>query len=174
MGRLEALDVAAAVSVARPDLPVVTIGTSLGGAAVLLHAGTHGGVAGVFAVSAPGWWEGDPERPGTRRLRHYVDSPAGRQILARVLRTRLGPCAEEMYDADAAVAAIAPAFTIVVHDPDDSYFGPEHAEHLFALAGEPKELWWYHDAGHGTDLLTPDFAGRVLAEISLRVPAPSR
>jgi hypothetical protein len=46
------------------------------------------------------------------------------------------------------------------------YFGPEHAERIYEWAGEPKELWWYADAGHGTDLLNDAFADRLLAAVS--------
>ncbi len=63
------------------------------------------------------------------------------------------------------VAAIAPAFTIVVHDPDELYFGEEHARALYEWAGEPKELWLLPGAGHGGDLLTPALAERLLAEV---------
>ncbi len=56
LGREEPLDVEAAVAAARaahPGAPVVTIGLSLGGAVVLLHAGTFGGIAGVVGISSP-------------------------------------------------------------------------------------------------------------------------
>jgi len=169
MGRHEPLDVAAAVGLARPGLPVVTVGTSLGGAAVLLHAGTHGGVAGAVSVSAPAW--GELDRVGTHRVRRWVSGRAARAALAVVLRTRVGPDCIYLPEAGEVVAAIAPAFTLVVHDPDDWYFGPEHAEAIHRWARPPKELWWYHGAGHGTDLLTAAFADRLLAEVEGRLAA---
>ncbi len=171
MGRHEPLDVAAAVAAARPDVPVVTVGTSLGGAAVLLHAGTAGGVAGVVAVSAPA--RGDLDRVGSHRVRRWVSGPAARVALAVLLRTRVGPDCVYLPEAGEVVAAIAPAFTLVVHDPEDWYFGPDHAEAIFEWAGEPKDLWWYHGAGHGTDLLTPAFADRLLAELDRRLAPPA-
>ena len=171
-GQHEARDVAAAVRAATPDLPVVTIGTSLGGAAVLLHAATYGGVAGTIAVSAPARW-GSYDRTGSQRIQRYVNSRARRAFLARVLRTRVGRTRERAPNPEDIVAAIAPAFTIVVHDPDDDYFGPEHAETLLERAGEPKEVWWYPGHGHGTDLLTPQLADRVVAAIKERSASPS-
>jgi hypothetical protein len=74
-----------------------------------------------------------------------------------------------MTDASSTVASIAPAFTVIVHDPDDWYFAGDHARLLHEWARPPKALWWYPGGGHGTDLLTPALAARVLAEIHYRV-----
>jgi pimeloyl-ACP methyl ester carboxylesterase len=170
LGALEPLDVAAAVDEANrvwPDLPVVTVGASLGGIAVLRHAGLIGGVAGTVAISAPAYY--DPEtRDGARRLTRFVESKAMRQVAARLLRTRVGvlPPVDDM---GLAVAAIAPAFTIVVHDPDEEYFGEEHARAIYDAAREPKELWLLPGAGHGGDILTPALADRLVAEVIGRV-----
>ena len=56
-------------------------------------------------------------------------------------------------------------------------FGPEHAEALFAWAGEPKALWWVPGGGHGRSMLTPDLLERVRVEVSERLgsaPTPAR
>jgi len=170
LGALEPLDVDAAVGAARqawPDLPVVTVGTSLGGIAVLRHGGLIGGVEGTVAISAPAWY--DPEtREGARRLTRFVESRAMRQVAARFLRTRVGllPPVDDMA---AAVAAIAPAFTVVVHDPDEEYFGEEHARAIYDAARDPKDLWLLRGAGHGGDVLTPALADRLLADVLTRV-----
>jgi pimeloyl-ACP methyl ester carboxylesterase len=161
----------AAARLARAELPVVTVGISLGGAAVLLHAGRYGGVAGAVAVSAPAWW-GAWDTAATQRVRRYATTPAGRAVLARVLRTRIAGTCEGVPDSRDVVAAIAPGFTMIVHDPDDHYFGMEHAETLYQWAGEPKALWLEEGVGHGTDLLTPAFAARLLDELRDRVSSP--
>lgn len=167
MGRDEPLDVAAAVAAAPPGLPVVTVGTSLGGAAVLMHAGTYGGVAGAVGISAPAW--GDLDRVGTHRVRKLVSGRAGRFVVATALRTRVGPDCIFLPDAASVVARIAPSFTVVVHDPDDWYFGPAHAEAIYEWAAEPKALWWYPGLGHGGDLLVPELAERIVAETEARL-----
>lgn len=169
MGRKEPLDVAAAVSAAPPGLPVVTIGTSLGGAAVLMHAGSYGGVAGVVGISAPAW--GDLDGVGTHRVRKLVSGRLGRLALAAVLRTRVDADCIFLPDAGSLVASIAPAFTVVVHDQDDWYFGPAHAESIFEWAKEPKALWWCPGGGHGGDLLTPELADRIMAETATHLAA---
>jgi pimeloyl-ACP methyl ester carboxylesterase len=167
LGALEPLDVDAALSAARelwPGLPIVTVGTSLGGIAALRHAGFIGGVAGTVSISAPAYY--DPEtREGARRLTRFVESKAMRGVAATFLSTRVGllpPCD----DMAMAVAAIAPAFTIIVHDPDEAYFGEEHARAIHDAAREPKELWLLPGGGHGGDLLTPDLAARLLAAVT--------
>src|SRR5205085_540576 len=71
LGLEEPLDVAAAVAAADPSLPVVTVGISLGAAAVLLHAGTRGGVGGVVAISPPAW-SGVWDTPGTKRVARWA------------------------------------------------------------------------------------------------------
>ena len=167
LGALEPLDVAAAVDFAHaswPELPVVTVGASLGGIAVLRHAGLIGGVAGAVSISAPAYY--DPAtRNGARRLTRFIESRAGRQVAARLLRTRVGvlPPVDDMASA---VAAIAPAFTVIVHDPDEEYFGEEHARAIYDAARDPKELWLLPGGGHGGDLLTADLAARVLAAVA--------
>lgn len=168
LGRDEPLDVAAAVAAAPAGLPVVTAGVSLGGAATLIHAGTVGGVAGVVAISAPAWADHWDTRP-TIRVRRYASSRTGRQFVARVLRTRLAPYSEWPLESEKVVAAIAPAFTLVIHDPADHYFGGEHARSLHDWAGEPKDLWMLPGTGHGTDLLDAALADRLLAYLRQRL-----
>lgn len=172
LGLEEPRDVAAAVAAADPSLPVVTVGISLGAAAVLLHAGTRGGVAGVVAISPPAW-SGVWDTPGTKRVARWACSPAGRQVLARLLQTRIAMDFPPVPDSRDLVAAIAPAFTLLVADPADHYFGEEHSRALYQWAREPKDLWLLPGAGHGTDLLSRALANRLLAELDDRLsPGP--
>lgn len=168
LGTHEPLDVAAAVAAADPSLPVVTVGVSLGGAAALLHAGHHRGVAGVVAISAPAWW-GAWDTPSTKRVQRYAMTATGRLFVAAVLRTRIADHCDGVPDARDVVAAIAPAFTLVVADPADHYFSEEHPRTLHAWANDPKALWLMPGSGHGSDLLTEPFAERLLAEIEARL-----
>lgn len=173
LGRDEPLDVAAAVAAAPVGLPVVTVGISLGGASALLHAGTYGGVAGVVAISSPAWW-GAWDTPATMRIHRSVQTRTGRELMAVLLRTRIAARLEGVPDASAVVAAIAPAFTLVVHDPADHYFAGEHAETLYRWAREPKDLWLLPGTGHGTDLLDPTLADRLVAHLRRHVDGHRR
>ena len=168
MGTYEALDVKAAVEAADPSLPVVTIGISLGGAAVLLHGGTYGGVAGVVSISAPAWW-GAWDTPATKRIQRYALTPAGRRFLAVFMRTRIAQVCDGVPHAEEKAAAISPAFTLVVADPADHYFAEVHPRTIYEWANEPKDLWLLPGTGHGTDLLTPAFTARLLDELHRRL-----
>ncbi len=168
MGPKEPLDVKAAVEAADPSLPVVTVGISLGGAAVLLHGGTFGGVAGVVAISAPAWW-GAWDTPATKRIQRFAMTAAGRRFLALCMRTRIARVCEGVPHAEEQAGAIAPAFTLVVADPADHYFAEEHPQTIYRWANEPKELWLLPGTGHGTDLLSPDFGRRLLDEMARRL-----
>ena len=167
----EPSDVDAAVAAARadaPDLPVVTIGTSLGGSSVLLHAGEFGGVAGTVGVS-PAGWSGADDRPGSARAQQVARSPLARAGLRLLTGTRLpGTCAAVPY-AKPVVARIAPAFTLVVHDREDHYLGPEHAEAIEQWAGPPVERWEVTGGGHGTSLLDASLAELIVAHARAHV-----
>jgi len=169
LGVEEALDVAAAVEAVTPGRPVVLVGTSLGGAAALLYAGrarelAQREVAAAVAVSAPAHWRGQTGE-GLTRVRRFASSPAGRTAMAVLMRTRVGDCGQPRPDPVDAVGGVAPARTVIVHDPADWYFGPEHAQALYDAALEPRALWWTENAGHGTDLLTPEFSTRLLDDV---------
>ena len=174
MGVKEPWDVAAAVAAAQafaPERPVVALGVSLGGVASLLAAGRGSPVAGVVSVCAPAWR--DLASPSGVRLSRWLSTRRGQVLLLALSGTRVDVAAVEPERVDAAVAAIAPRFVVIVHDPEERVFGPEHAETLFAWAGEPKALWWTPGLGHGRSMLTPELAERVRREVSARL-APGR
>ena len=121
----------------------------------------------VTTGSSPAWW-GAWDTPATKRIERYANTRTGRAFVSVCMRTRIADHCRGVPDARDVVAAIAPAFTLVVHDPEDHYFGPEHAETIHSWAGEPKALWWERRAGHGTELLTPALADRLVAELEVR------
>ena len=52
------------------------------------------------------------------------------------------------FHGEQAAARIAPIPLLVVHGDQDLYFPPDHAEQLYAAAGDPKELWIVPGFGH--------------------------
>ena len=163
----EPLDVDAAVAAARaaaPHLPVVTIGTSLGGSSVLLHAGELGGVAGAVGVS-PAGWSGAADRPGSARAQQAARSPLARAGLRLLTGTRLPPVCGAVPHAEPVVSRIAPAFCLVVHDREDHYLGPEHGEAIERWARPPVARWEVEGRGHGTELLDAGLAERIVAHV---------
>lgn len=161
LGADEARDVDAAVRAARSDSPVVTFGVSLGAAACLLHAGTYGGVAACIAVSAPARWTGEGHGASSARVGDSANSRFRRALMSAFVRTRVAADRAAAVPPEDVVGNIAPALTVIVHDPADHYFDARHADALYAAAQEPKQLWWYEGRGHGVDLFDPALAQRV-------------
>lgn len=157
----EPRDVQAATEATEGYGPLITVGVSLGAAACLLHAGTYGGVDAVVAISAPAWWRGEGHRAASERVGVLANTRYGRAVMAGLVRTRVAPRRPLPRPPLEVVAAIAPATTVIVHDPEDHYFDARHAEALHAEARDPKQLWWYGGRGHGVDLFDPALARRI-------------
>jgi alpha-beta hydrolase superfamily lysophospholipase len=166
-GALEVLDVEAAVARARADrsgVPVVTMGLSLGGVAVIRHAALRDGVDAVIAVSAPARWDGHPSR-AVARLRWMGSTAAGRRV-ARSMGVRLAVLDRWPDSPEEVVGRIAPTPLILVHGRDDHFFDEEEAWRLYRRAGEPKRLMLATRFGHAEDGLTASFADRMADRIS--------
>ena len=162
-GADEIHDVAAAVGWLREaGYPfVATLGWSMGGTAVIRHAGLGGDADAVVSVSAPGLWF---ER-GTRAMRlvHWMfESRSGRTATRLLRRTRVS--AEgwaTIPEAPAEVAgAIAPRPLLIVHGESDHYFPSRHVDAL-AEAAPSAEVWREPDMGHAETATTEQLIGRI-------------
>jgi alpha-beta hydrolase superfamily lysophospholipase len=165
-GADEVLDVDAATRHARrerPEEPLISIGVSMGGVAVVRHAALRGGVDAVVAISSPARWDGHPSR-AVSRLRWMGASERGRR-LARRLGVRLGVLDRWPESAEAIVDRIAPTPLLLVHGRDDHFFDEEEAWRLYRRAGEPKRLMLATRFGHAEDGLTSRFADRLADRI---------
>jgi len=161
-GALEVRDVEAAVRSARgdrPGEPVVTLGVSMGGVAVIRHAALRRGVDAVVAVSSPARWDGHPSR-AVGRLRWMGSTGPGRR-LARSMGVRLGVLDRWPESPEEVVGRIAPTPLILVHGRDDHFFEEEEAWRLYRKAGEPKRLLLATRFGHAEDGLTAALAERL-------------
>lgn len=164
VGNREILDLDAAVGWAR-ELGydrVATVGFSMGAAVALRHAAAYRDVAAVVSISGPSRWY-YRGTPAMRRLHWVISTGAGRAT-GRLLRgTRIGrggwdPVPEPPH---VAAARIAPAPLLVVHGDADPLFPVEHAEALYAAAGQPKELWLEAGFGHAEDATSGDLLARI-------------
>lgn len=164
-GDLEILDVEAVMRRARDEghAPVVTIGGSMGGIAVVRHAALRGGVDAAVAVSTPAGWDGH-DSALVRRMWRLVDSSRGRR-LARALGVRVSDTWNGPASPEQVVARVSPIPLIVVHGRDDLYFDEEQAWRLYRAAREPKRLLLADRFGHAEDGYTPAFAARVAASV---------
>lgn len=163
-GDREALDVEAVVRAARERGydKVVTVGASLGGIAVIRHAGLFRNVDGVVAISTPARW-GGTSKP-VRRITWLFATRMGRRI-ARELGVKLGTEWGDPKPPEEVVENVAPIPLLLVHGDDDHFFPPSEAQRLFDAAREPKELLVLPGFGHAEDGFTPAFAERLAKEI---------
>lgn len=189
LGDLEVHDVEAAVAAARElgARDVVTVGFSMGGAAVVRQAGLRGTAVGghplrtppdaVVAVSAAARWsERTTANPALRRLHRVVETPSGRLFARSVLRTRV---ARSGWDPPPAapvdvVARLAPIPLLVVHGDRDAFFPTDHPEALVAAAAGPAELWLEPGLGHAETAVPASLLDRIgahLPELVARGPA---
>jgi pimeloyl-ACP methyl ester carboxylesterase len=175
VGDLEVLDLRAAVAWAR-DLGyrrIATLGFSMGASVTVRHAGLYGrvddGLAAVVAVSGPARWY-YRGTPAMRRTHWVIERPVGRLVSRVMLRTRISAAGWDPAPAPPYELAgrIAPIPLLVVHGDADHYFPLEHAEQLFAAAGEPKELWVEPGFGHAENAASPDLVARIADWIAAR------
>lgn len=162
-GADEIHDIAAAVAWLRDAgyRQVATVGWSMGGTAVLRHAGLGGDADLVVSVSAPGMWFERGTRP--MRVVHWMFESRTGRAAARVLRrTRVATKAwATVPEAPAEVAgAIAPRPLLIVHGDADRYFPLEHAEAL-AAAAPTAEVWIEPAMGHAETATSTELLDRI-------------
>lgn len=160
-GDREIFDVDAAASLARRETPgpLVTLGLSMGGVAVLRHAAFRDGVDLVVAVSSPARWDGHTSR-AVAQMRWLSTDSRGR-VLARAIGARISTDWGRPEDPEAVVGRIAPTPVILVHGRDDGIFDEEEAWRLYRRAGRPKRLMLARPFGHAEDGLSGAFADRI-------------
>jgi alpha-beta hydrolase superfamily lysophospholipase len=177
LGRLEALDVAAAVKEIRrrSELPLVAVGFSMGAASVVRAAALYEPVDAVVAISSPARW-GGRRRWAALRTRLIWQIPGGTTVLRLATGVRIERPWRHSEHPSSIAGRIAPAPLLVVHGTADQFFPPEEAEDLFQSGNEPKALWMIPGAGHATGLYAPPDGGidwervdRFVTEIVERV-----
>jgi uncharacterized protein len=172
-GDRELLDVDAVVTLARGETggPVVTVGLSMGGVAVLRQAAFRGGVDAVVAVSSPARWDGHTSR-AVAQMRWLSSSDRGR-FLARALGARISTEWGQPHRPDEpedVIGRIAPTPVILVHGRDDHIFDEEEAWRLYRRAGDPKRLILSTRFGHAEDGLSEAFADLVADRVLALLP----
>ena len=174
LGEREVLDVDAAVVAAREAgfTRVVTCGFSMGGAAVLRHAGLteaaghvlQGTPDAVVSVSAAA--DGDvPDTAAVRRLRRLVTTRHGRVATRTVLRTRVAPYRPPSPSPLECVGAVAPLPLLLVHGELDGCFGVEQVHALAAAAGPSVRVRVEPGAGHAETGATDGMLARLAEDV---------
>jgi pimeloyl-ACP methyl ester carboxylesterase len=172
MGDRETRDLDVAVAYARElgYRRIATVGFSMGASIVVRHAALVGGIDAVVSVSGPGRWYFRGTKP-MRRVHWAVERRLGRVVTRTWLNTRVSPVRWDPVPLPPAEAAarIAPIPLLVVHGDQDLYFPPDHAQQLYAAAGDPKELWIIPGFGHaesGADAALVERIGQWVREKS--------
>ena len=147
LGDLERHDVAAAVAHARGDnLPVVVVGASMGGIAVLRYAADDPTIAGVVTVSSPADWRLHPS-PGTLLLTGMIRTRAGRAFAARLFRVRLSPHWSNPESPRTLAGRVASPLA-VVHGERDRFIPVREARGLFSASAGERRLFLVPRMGH--------------------------
>jgi len=147
LGDLERHDVAAAVAHAgRSGLPVIVVGASMGGIAVLRHAADDPTLAGVVTVSSPADWRLH-RSPGTLLLTGMIRTRPGRAFAARLYLVRLSPHWSNA-EPPRALAARVVSPLAVVHGERDHFIPAREAAGLFSASGGERRLFLVPRMGH--------------------------
>jgi alpha-beta hydrolase superfamily lysophospholipase len=147
LGDLERHDVAAAVDRAKArDHPVVVIGASMGGVAVLRHAATDPDLAGVVTVSSPADWRLSAS-PGALLLLGVIRTRIGRRFAARRLGVRLAPHWSNP-EPPRSLAGRVTAPLAIVHGESDRFVPVREARGLYSSGGGPRRLYLVPKMGH--------------------------
>lgn len=186
LGDAEHLDIAAGADWLRAQElgPIVLVGASMGGTAVL-HAAARSRVppVAVVTISAPAWFRATPPPGPLQALDRLWRSPVRRAALRAVLGVRLaGPQRWSRPPQPVEFAGAMGVPLLAVHGQDDPYFPLGDATALVAASSEGS-LTWHRPAGfgHAEDGFTAGFARELAAAIvgvsgtgRFVVPAPAR
>jgi pimeloyl-ACP methyl ester carboxylesterase len=168
LGDLERHDVAAAVAVARGRAErVVTIGASMGAIAVLRHAVTDPGLAGVVSVSSPALWR----LPGNLRTLFATGltrTAVGRRLAARRWNVHVSDRWDHP-DPPRCLAARVSVPMAVIHGRRDRFVPPSEAA-LLAGAAPNARLILVPGMGHAFDRAA---VPAVVAAVGWTLSAPT-
>jgi pimeloyl-ACP methyl ester carboxylesterase len=170
VGADEVADLAAALAwlrTKRPNVPVITLGFSMGASIVVRQAGLAfltGAPAAqrpdaVVAVSGPGRWYERGTRP-MRRLHLGVETRLGRTVLKRMFHTRIGGGWDLLPVSPVEVAGHIQAPLLIVHGDADPYFPLSHPRMLAGVA-PGAELWIEPGMGHAENATGPELLDRI-------------
>jgi alpha-beta hydrolase superfamily lysophospholipase len=173
LGDDERLDVAAAVAHARlGGLPVVVVGASMGGIAVLRYAVDDPDLAGVVTVSTPADWRLHAS-PGTLLLTPVIRTRLGRRLAARFFKVRISPRWANP-EAPRALAGRVRSPLAVVHGEKDRFVPPREAAGLFANGAGPRHLDLVARMGHAFHpVVVPVVCAAVDWALAASTPVPT-
>lgn len=163
VGRDEPLDVAAAMTLGRElaaGEPVVLIGFSMGGAAVLVQAAVDAETAdAVIAVSPAARWY-IRESKQMRRVHWLLEHPLG-PLVGRWVGVRLSGPWETVPVSPIEVVQQISRPLLLVHGTADRYFSAAHAISLQRASNGAAELWIEPGMGHAESGTSAQLLDRI-------------
>jgi uncharacterized protein len=147
LGRLEAHDVGAAVTHLRGRIErVATVGASMGALAVLSHATTDQGLAGIVLVSIASSWR-SVFTPRAFAAAMFTRTPVGRAYMQRVTGTRVSARWESAGAPTLQVKRVGVPVAIV-HGRQDAMIRSLAAVEVYDAALEPRRIELVDGMGH--------------------------
>lgn len=159
-GLNEVHDVEAAYQylLSRPDVNperIGSLGNSMGGAVVLLHAAQNSGIKAVVADSTYASLQ-DVIASGIENLTSLPAFPFAPMIQWFAER-EAGFAAAQVAPIES-IDLISPRAVFLLHGSADELIPVENSQHLFDAAGTPRELWIEPEVGHGKETFINDHA----------------
>lgn len=136
---------------------VAVLGQSLGGAVAVYAVANSPHKARIRALVIESAFSG---------YREIAREKVAEVSLLKPFRCPLARLVTDRYSPRLWIGRVAPVPLLVIHGDADRVVPVAHGERLFALAGEPKELWIVPGAGHIGSFATPDVRARVLKYLS--------
>lgn len=174
LGDCERHDVAAASQVASElHDRVVLVGASMGGIAVLGHAATVPGAAGVVTVSSPAFWR-FPRSARTALAAVMTQTGLGRRVMGRYGGVRLAG-GWNRPDPPAVMAGRLSVPLAVIHGDADRFIARREAADLYRAAAGPSRLLLVPQMGHAYEpLAVPAILDAVNWVLEVGAPALTR
>lgn len=157
------IDAATRWLLSRPDVDasrIIVVGQSLG-AALAVYYVAHSRYRRHFRALVLDSPFCDYRQIAEEKLSEFLPNEPAKRVVDWTI--------PDTYSPRAAIAAVSPIPVLFIHGDKDSTVPLHHSQQLFELAGQPKQLWVVHGAGHIQALRDPVTRARLAQFLNDRV-----
>jgi fermentation-respiration switch protein FrsA (DUF1100 family) len=161
------MDSALRMLIARPEVDpgrIVVFGQSLGGAIAIYNVAHSPHRRHIRALAVESAFSGHRRITREKLSEFWLTWP---------LQYPLSWTVSDKYSPARAVAAVSPIPLLIIHGDKDPIVPAHHAQRLFELAREPKQLWIVPDGGHIQAFQRESYRGRFVAWLAEVLAAPA-